>query len=124
MTQNVVSYCRLNTSTPNEIIYKVIGEEIVKQIHDKALEELRGERRSKVEEVIKYVTEAENADKMIRSKMRRTMLRRALGPVEMAWAFTYACATEWSKLACKAIGDRVEKIIELGVRQGWWKECA
>ena len=123
MTQNVVSYCRLNTSTPKEIIYKVVGEEIVKQIHDKALEELRGERRSKVEEVIKYVKEAENADNMIRSKMRRTMLRRILSPVEMAWAFPYACAVEWSKLAWEILGDGIENVLEFCVRHKLLEKC-
>lgn len=96
MTQNMVSFCRLNMQTvPMEVVTKVVGEEVRKQIRAEALKETEGDRAR-----LLWMTQ-DRAERMRREIDRladelwgRPLLRRTLDPLATAWAWTYSVTRE------------------------------
>lgn len=97
MSQVIMWGARINSKgTPETVVRKVVGDEIVRQIRREAAHEVRGElERARVieEKYRKLMPEHEEA--VMRKVKRKSLIRRVAAPIEMAWAFVYACAALW-----------------------------
>lgn len=107
MTQMMVEACRINAKdVPMETVCKMVGREVTEQIRADAVRDVRAKlERAKVIESKYRAMLPEHEVRVLRRAKRKPLLRRALAPVEMAWAYVYACAVLWPvAIAYKLIG--------------------
>ena len=103
---SVVGYRLCAANTPEHVMVKAVGDEMVRQIRADAVKEMQGklERAQMIERKYKAMMPEHEAQVMRRAK-RKPLIRRILAPVELAWAFAYACAVLWPvAIAYKLIG--------------------
>lgn len=127
MTQNLVSFCRLNADTvPREIIYKVVGEEVKNHIRMEAVEEMKKNSMSTADLVRSYM-EFDRLGDEYRKKLRKHMaLHRALNPLVMLWAMPYGCALEWGKMivvgSARRIAAAASEVIKFCLKHNFLKD--
>lgn len=107
MTQMMVEACRINAKdVPIETVCKMVGKEVAEQIRADAVRDVQAKlERAKVIESKYRALMPEHEAHVMRRVKRKSLLRRALAPIETAWALVYACAVLWPvAIAYKLIG--------------------
>lgn len=107
MSQVIMWGGRINTKdVPMETVCKMVGKEVTEQIRADAVRDMQAKlERAKVIESKYRALMPEHEAHVMRKVKRKPLLRRALAPIETAWAFVYACAVLWPVvIAYKLIG--------------------